>query len=173
MIDLSKLSRRCRVRVLRDADADAILALCRENTQYYAYCGRQTSREEILRDLHITPPGKTLADKYYVGFFDGDSLVAVMDLIDGYPEERDCFIGFFMMNKSLQGRGIGSEIIGEVCACLGKSGYGAVLLGIDRDNPQAAHFWRKNGFSVIRQVEQEGGMILVARKSLLCSGDCS
>ena len=149
MIDLSKLSRRCRVRVLRDADADAILALCRENTQYYAYCGRQISREEILRDLHITPPGKTLADKYYVGFFDGDILAAVMDLIDGYPEERDCFIGFFMMNKSLQGR------------------------GIDRDNPQAAHFWRKNGFSVIRQVEQEGGMILVARKSLLCSGDCS
>ena len=96
-----------------------------------------------------------------------------MDLVDGYPEERDCFIGFFMMNKSLQGRGIGSKIIGEVCACLGKSGYGAVLLGIDRDNPQAAHFWRKNGFSVIRQVEQEGGMILVARKSLLCSGDCS
>ena len=120
MIDLTKLSRRCRVRVLRDADADAILALCRANTQYYAYCGRQTSREEILRDLHITPPGKTLADKYYVGFFDGDSLVAVMDLIDGYPEERDCFIGFFMMNKSLQGRGIGSEIIGEVCACLGE-----------------------------------------------------
>ena len=173
MIDLSKLSNRYRVRPMREADADAILALCRENTQYYAYCGRQISREEILRDLHITPPGKTLADKYYVGFYDGDILAAVMDLIDGYPEERDCFIGFFMMNKSLQGRGIGSEIIGEVCACLGKSGYGAVLLGIDRDNPQAAHFWRKNGFSVIRQVEQEGGMILVARKSLLCSGDCS
>lgn len=167
MIDPMSLSTRFRVRVLRDADADAILALCRENTQYYEYRGRQTSREEILRDLLITPPGKTPTDKYYLGFFDGGRLVAVLDLIDGYPEESQCFIGFFMMDKALQGRGIGSAVVGEVLAALADLGYTDVLLGIDKANPQSTHFWRKNGFTVIREVEQESGTVLLAKKSLL------
>ena len=39
-------------------------------------------------------------------------------------------------------------------------------LGIDKDNPQSNHFWRKNGFEVIREVEIEEGIILVAEKQL-------
>lgn len=38
--------------------------------------------------------------------------------------------------------------------------------GIDKDNPQSNHFWRKNGFEIIREVEIEEGMILVAEKQL-------
>ena len=41
-----------------------------------------------------------------------------------------------------------------------------VLLGIDKENPQSNHFWTKNGFSVIKEVEQEEGTILVAEKIL-------
>ena len=40
------------------------------------------------------------------------------------------------------------------------------LLGIDKENPQSNHFWAKNGFSVIREVEQDEGTILVAEKCL-------
>ena len=39
-------------------------------------------------------------------------------------------------------------------------------LGIDKDNPQSNYFWRKNGFEVIREVEIEEGIILVAEKQL-------
>jgi RimJ/RimL family protein N-acetyltransferase len=166
MIDLTKLSRRCRVRVLRDADADAILALCRANTQYYAYCGRQTSREEILRDLHITPPGKTLADKYYVGFFDGDILVAVMDLIDGYPDADTAFIGFFMLARERQGRGLGSAMIAEALAYLTALGYSAVRLCIDEGNPQSTAFWTRNGFHVLKRIPREKGCVLLAERPL-------
>ena len=167
MIDISKLSGRYHIRPMEAADADDILALCRGNALYYRYCGMEATREQVLTDLHLAPPEVDPGDKHYVGFYQDGALAAVMDLIDGYPEERDCFIGFFMMNKSLQGRGIGSELIREVCACLGENGYGAVRLGIDKANPQSTHFWKKNGFAVIRQVEQQGGTVLVARKSLL------
>ena len=40
------------------------------------------------------------------------------------------------------------------------------MLGIDKNNPQSNHFWRKNGFEVIREVVQEEGTILVAEKEL-------
>lgn len=52
-------------------------------------CGKQPSRELILHDLHITPPNTSADAKYYVGFYDGDILVAIMDLIDGYADS-DC-----------------------------------------------------------------------------------
>lgn len=47
-----------------------------------------------------------------------------------------------------------------------ETGLKRVCLGIDKENPQSNAFWTKNGFSVIREVEQEEGIILLAEKSL-------
>ena len=166
MFDLSKLSTQYHVRPMHDADADAILAFCLQNDQYYRYCGKQPSRELILHDLRITPPNTSADAKYYVGFYDGEILVAILDLIDGYPDSETAFVGFFMMNRQLQGRQIGTSVIQELCLYLKETGLKRVLLGIDKDNPQSNAFWAKNGFSVIREVEQEEGAILVAEKGL-------
>ena len=166
MFDLSKLSTQYRVRYMDDSDADALLGFCLQNDQYYRYCGKQPSRELILHDLHITPPNTPADAKYYVGFYDKDVLVAIMDLIDGYPDSDTAFIGFFMMNRQLQGRQIGTHIIQELCLYLKETSLKRFLLGIDKENPQSNHFWAKNDFSVIREVEQDEGTILVAEKCL-------
>lgn len=166
MLDISKLSSRYDVRLMCDSDADDILDFCRQNTQYYQYCGKQTSKALILNDLHMTPPGIEMSSKYYVGFYDRTVFVAIMDLIDGYPSNGYGYIGFFMMNKQLQGRQIGSGIIQEVCQYLRETGIAAVRLAIDKENPQSTHFWKKNGFLVMKEVEQNGGTLLVAEKTL-------
>ncbi len=165
-IDLSQLSRTYAVRRLDDADTDSILSFCRKNTQFYEYCKAEPTREQVLSDLHIAPPGIDEADKYYIGFYQDGILTAVMDLIDGYPEPENAFIGFFMMNKDVQGRGIGSAIIQETAAYLKTAGKTAIRLAIDKDNPQATHFWKKNGFAVIREAPQDGWTALVAEKTL-------
>ena len=94
MFDLSKLSTQYRVRYMNDSDTDALLDFCLQNDQYYRYCGKQPSRELILHDLHITPPNTSADAKYYIGFYDGDILVAIMDLIDGYPAINPISINF-------------------------------------------------------------------------------
>ena len=166
MLDITKFSSRYTVHLMGEQDADAILALCLQNTQFYRYCGKQPSRELILHDLRVTPPGIDASAKYYVGFYDGAAPIAVMDLIDGYPEGASCFIGFFMMDRRLQGRQIGSGIIRELCRYLKEAGYASVLLAIDKGNPQSTHFWTKNGFRILREAEQDGGVLLVAEKTL-------
>ncbi len=166
MIETGKLSRRYAVRKLGDEDADAILSLCRENTQFYRYCEAEPTKEQVLRDLHLTPPDTPLSDKYYVGFYEGETLVAVLDIVDGYPEPAYAFIGFFMMKRSMQGNGLGSALIGDVAAYLKESGKTTIRLAIDRDNPQSNHFWKKNGFRVIREVDRDGWTLLVAEKQL-------
>ena len=116
--------------------------------------------------MAITPPGIPMEQKYYIGFYEGAELAAVMDLIDGYPEVHCAFIGFFMLHGRLQGCGIGSQIVGEVFTYLRKRNMRRCQLGIDKDNPQSNHFWKKNGFAVIREVERDNGTILLAEKKL-------
>lgn len=165
-IDIKMFSNRYDVRKLHQDDVELIYSFCKRNIQYYEYCGKEPSVELIERDLEITPPELSIEQKYYVGFFDRNKLVAVMDLEDGYPDEDYAYIGFFMMNHELQGNGIGTQIISEVFEYLRELGFQKCMLGIDKDNPQSNHFWKKNGFEVIREVVQEEGAILVAEKKL-------
>ena len=166
MIELSKISRTYDVRRLDDSDVDIILSLCQKNTQFYEFCEAEPTWEQVLNDLHITPPGIGMADKYYIGFYKDETLIAIMDLIDGYPEAAIVFIGFFMMNKDLQGHGTGTEIIRETAAYLKSAGKTSIRLAIDKANPQSTHFWKKNGFLMIKEVDRNGWTVLVAEKRL-------
>ena len=137
MIELSKISRIYDIRRLDDSDVDSILKFCQKNTQFYECCEAEPTREQVLNDLHIAPPGVGMADKYYIGFYKDETLIAIMDLIDGYPEPAIAFIGFFMMNKDLQGQGTGTEIIQETAAYLKTAGKTLIRLAIDKANPQS------------------------------------
>ena len=95
-----------------------------------------------------------------------NELIAIMDLIDGYPDETYAFIGFFMMHPLYQGKEIGSSIIGEVCQYLIQIGKKKVRLAIDKENPQSNHFWKKNGFEVLKEVKRNEWIILIAEKIL-------
>ena len=165
-MDFSALSKRYSIRRMDDSDADSILELCKGNEQYYLYCQARPSREQILNDLHITPPGIDPSAKYYIGFYQGNTLVAVMDLIDGYPAPGTAFIGFFMMRKEFQGNQVGSAIIRETAAYLKTLGMTAIQLGIDKGNPQSTHFWKKNGFVVKEEIDRGDWTVLLAEKAL-------
>ena len=110
----------------------------------------------------------SLYDKYYFGFFDDRKLVAVMDLVDGYPSPDVAYIGFFMMNPQYQGKQTGTAIISDVLDYLKSTGKRAVRLAIDKGNPQSSHFWEKNGFTVIYEADVNGWTKMVAEK-ILCT----
>ena len=141
-------SQKYAVRPLTAGDVDKILALCAENEQFYRYHPPLATRESVLEDMTALPPGKNAADKHYLGFFDGEGLVAVLDLIERYPQEDGAYIGFFMTRKAVQGRGVGSALIGELLNELREEGFRRVRLAVDRGNPQSKAFWEKNGFAL-------------------------
>lgn len=152
-INLKLLSDTLTVRKLHATDADLIYNLCADNQLFYQYHPPFVTRESILQDMEALPPGKDASDKFYVGFFDEEVLVAVLDLILDYPAKGTDFIGFFMMNANLQGRGAGSKIIQECLAFLKTTGCRKVRLGVDQGNPQSSAFWQKNGFHVISEAQ--------------------
>ena len=166
MIDISRLSKRYSVRILEEADIEMLVEICKQNTVFYEYTEAHPTKENILDDMKATPPGIDMQDKYYFGFFDGRELVAIMDLIDGYPKAEIAYIGFFMMNPQYQGKQIGTAIIDEVIDYLLSTGKTSVRLAIDKGNPQSTHFWNKNGFDVLSEADVNGWTKLVAERKL-------
>ena len=143
--DLAGLSATYQVRRLMETDIPTILTLCQGNSKYYQHCPPAVSGETIWHDMNALPPGKTMEDKYYLGFFEEDTLVAVLDLIIGFPDEKTAFWGFFMMNREYQGKGIGSKLVEEIINGL-KEDFTAVRLGYVKGNEQSERFWKKNHF---------------------------
>ena len=137
------------VRPLTAADVDAILALCAGNEQFYRCHPPLATKESVLEDMAALPPGKCAEDKHYLGFFDGETLVAVLDLIERYPQDDTAYIGFFMTKKERQGCGLGSTLIGELLDELRRERFRKVRLAVDRGNPQSKAFWEKNDFALM------------------------
>ena len=165
-LDLKIFSKTYSIKELTSDDVEMIFSFCKSNTQYYEYCGKDISVELIENDIHALPPETDKDQKYYVGFFENDKFIALLDLICGYPNKEDAFIGFFMMSHELQGKGLGSKIISELLEYLKIQGFKKCQLGIDKENPQSNHFWKKNGFETVREVAVDGHPILVAEKQL-------
>ncbi len=160
------LSKQYKVRKMTNEDIDIILSLCVQNPLYYQYCPPFVNKELIKEDLISLPPNTTKEDKLYVGYFDNEKLIAVMDLIIHYPDEKTAFVGFFMAEKSIQGKGISSSIIAELVQYLTENDFEQIQLAWIKENPQAEHFWKKNRFEVIKETKSldDRDVILAQRK---------
>ena len=145
-MNIQSLSAKYLVRPLKEADIPEVFALCQGNPLYYQFCPPAVTKESIKRDMAALPEGKTLADKYYLGYYSDGLLIAVMDLIAGYPHAETAFIGFFMMNQHWQGKNIGTDIITQACRYLKRVGFSEVRLGYAKGNSQSEAFWLKNHF---------------------------
>ena len=115
--------------MMGESDVERIYELCRKNSLYYQYCPPLVSEESIICDMNALPQNKDMQDKYYIGYYDGERLIAVMDLIMDFPDETTAFIGFFMTDVAIQNTGIGSGIIKDLCVCLAQIGISKVRLG--------------------------------------------
>ena len=174
-MDINGLSDQYTVEVLSDKDIPAVLKLSESNPQYFHYFPPAASTESIKADMQELPEGISLEDKYYVGFWEkskksisnlSPQLVAVMDLILKYPDDKTALIGFFMVDASFQGKGIGSSIVDEICSCL-KSQFDFVRLGYVQGNLQAENFWLKNEFKPTGTIKKIAGIdVVVAQRSI-------
>lgn len=167
MLSIEDFSKEYKVKTITPSDVTQVFSLCRKNELYYQHRPPFVTEQSILDDLKALPKGKSIDDKYYVGFFDGSQLIAVMDLIVGYPSVSTAFIGFFMTDVSIQHQGIGTKIIQELSQYLKNRSYRQVRLGWVKGNPQSEAFWHKNGFvetGVSHEID--GYTLIVAQQDL-------
>ena len=156
---ISQCSNHYQVRELVDADLKQVFAFYQTNPLYFEHFPPLPSLESLANDLVECPPGKELSDKYFLGFWDKERLVAILDLIDGYPTAEIAYIGLFMVDSRLAGQGLGSKIIAELLSQLATH-FKRMRIGYVESNPQSSHFWSKVGFCPTGEVKELAGKII-------------
>jgi len=145
-LPIERLSGEYSVRELSAADIPEMLRVARNNPLFYQYMRPDPTEENLAADLLALPPRRTLADKHFFGWFAGEKLVAMMDLIWRHPKPDMAFIGWFILDSAIQGKGLGRRLVGEVLTMLKSQGVNEVRLGRIEGNPQSEHFWHVCGF---------------------------
>ncbi len=163
---METLSSRFTVTSIKEDALQQVLDLYESNPLFFKYCPPRPSLETVKEDISRLPDGKSSEDKLYIGFLDENRLVAVMDFVRAYPDEETVFIGFFMLNKAYQGKGLGSQIFQEASAYFAKD-FKKMRLAYVKGNPQAQHFWKKQGFTPTgTEIEQELYTVIIMEKPL-------
>ena len=163
-MDITTISKHFSTRLLNETDIEDIYNLCKENKLYYHHCPPMITYDLIKEDMYGLPKGKELKDKYYYGYFDKDKLIAIVDLIDGYPTDTCAYIGLFMLDVNYQRKGLGTTLINELTDYLIQHNFTEIQLGYVKTNPQAAHFWSKLGFVQCREEVDFGEYFVISVK---------
>ena len=143
-MNISGLSTKYEVSPVSVDNVKEIYELCMKNTLFYLYCPPYVTESSILEDLR---PSKSNRVNINLGFYDHGKLIAILYLVDNYPEEGTVFIRLFMTDVSVQHKGVGTLIISELSAALALQGYKKLRLGWVEGNLQSQNFWQKNVFT--------------------------
>jgi len=142
-----------RIKEITKDDYDDLYNLELLNIDYYMCThGRAVTYEESIKDTIDLPPNTTYDQKFYIGFFSNDKLVAVMDYIEHYPTKDIIWIGFFMIDVNVKRKKIGTKIITEFINVLEKNNIQKLQLGCVDSNNVALRFWKSFGMNEIRRV---------------------
>jgi len=114
----------------------------------------EVTRKECVDDITALPPGKGLEDKTYVGIYEGSELIAAVDLIAGYPDEKTEYLGLLILAVPKHGLGIGKKILDVITTSAKEKGFEYIELACHKTNEIGFAFWSKNGFEVIRTSER-------------------
>lgn len=155
-LDIGALATEHEVRRITEADISDVYRLCKTNKRYYHTMHTVPTRESLTEVISELPGDTGEQNKFFVGFYDDEELIAVMDLITQYPERDSAFIGWFMVDGEMHGRGIGSQIIADVRAALCGAGYSKLSLGCVKENVDAIAFWEGQGFAATGEESVSG-----------------
>ena len=156
-LDIESLSSEYKVKRITRSDISDVYDLAKANTKYYSCMNTEPTPDSLTEVISEVPDGAGETDKFFVGFYDkDDKLTAVMDLITGYPEKDDAFIGWFMVDAELQGKGIGSQIFADVRAAMKAQNYDKLSLECASCNEEAIDFWSSQGFGITGKEKDRG-----------------
>lgn len=147
-------------------DAAQVLDLYSSNPEYFVCCPPFPDIDSVISDISSFPDTLKETDKRFYGYYLDEELVAVMDLLYGYPAQDILWIGLLMVRKEYQKQGIASSLISELIES--SSSYASIRLAYMNDNHQAGKFWLKRGFTEIEYLDDKTIMELKTQSENDC-----
>ena len=145
------------IRPVEEADLDPVLALLRTDPDYFDLDGRQPDLDGLRASLTALPPRCAPEQKHYVAFWRDGKPRAVLDWVEGYPREQTLWVGLFLVEKSLQGQGVGKRLMSALPGAAWDGGMDSLRLACLEHNGNGHRFWETLGFRDLRKGEALSG----------------
>ena len=157
-LNFEALSTEYAVKRITEGDITDVYRLCRGNRRYYRELHERPSLQALTEVITEVPEGSSAESKLFTGFYDKETggLIAVLDLITGYPEKDSAFIGWFMVDAKLQGQGIGTQLFSDIRAAMKAQGFSRLTLTARAECKEALDFWQKQGFTKLSEEADTG-----------------
>jgi RimJ/RimL family protein N-acetyltransferase len=94
----------------------ALLQQCLEDAPAYwqRISGQGPKPEDGKNTFEAIPPGKSYSDKLVLGFFLGNEIIGIADLIRGYPNAETAMLGLLLIRERYQRQGLGTQSYGKI-----------------------------------------------------------
>lgn len=142
------------IRPVEEEDLDEVLALQKGNQDFFdTIHSGEFGRTELEESISELPPNTRPEQKHYLGLWHREELQAVLEYVEGYPEEGTLWIGFFMVDKERQRSGVGRTLIRAFEAAARRQEKD-IQLGCNVENEKGRAFWEAMGFTPLREACQ-------------------
>jgi ribosomal protein S18 acetylase RimI-like enzyme len=143
-------------KVLGPNDEAQLRELLESDSDYFKIANDEPPRpgeaKSLLSDL---PEAKGQHDKFVYAVFDhSGTLVAVFDLVRGYPDDKTWFLGFLFVVPNKRNMGLGSHLLEAICTHVKQGGGAAIRLGVVRENFRARALYGRTGFLFLYERER-------------------
>lgn len=106
--------------------------------------------------LNTLPLGVKPQDRQLWGIFDGDNLVAIVDLIANFPVKNTWSLGHFIIDKNYRLKGLGLYLYSHIEKYVRlNSNCESIRIIVQTSNTVAMQFWKRNGFESVKLVKQK------------------
>jgi ribosomal protein S18 acetylase RimI-like enzyme len=159
LLDLKqKYSNQYTIAPISEENLDLVFPVLESNEYFYSRTQHHpVTKEELAADIYALPPNTSLSQKHFIAFFEKESAdcFAVLDIVEGYPDAKTVYLGFFILKVSSQNKGLGASILRTLSVLAIQNGFTRIELGCYEENEIGYKFWLRMGFSVIRTSERE------------------
>lgn len=134
------------VRRVNAADATRVQALFALDPEYWSHVeGAPLRDDEAVITLDERPPDFPIEHKH--AFLVDE--VALLDMLEGYPDAQTWFLGLIFLAPSVRGRGLGTRLVEAVCDHARSHGARALRLAVAVQHPDARRLYDRLGFRFI------------------------
>jgi ribosomal protein S18 acetylase RimI-like enzyme len=158
---------------LGPADAARLQPLLERCADYYLLAdGAHPRPEEALQEITALPPNRLPEEKFAFGIFEGETMVAYLDLMRDYPKAGEWWIGFLLIDPDWRRRGLGGRLYRAAAELIRGAGATHILLGVLEQNARGQRFWTAMGFAesarsrYVSPITAQESVVLVMRAAL-------
>lgn len=113
--------------------------------------GNTPSFETLMDSLKALPKNSSYEDKFFEIIYLNRKPIGIVDIIYHYPDHSSSFIGLFLIDGDLHGKGFGKYVYNKIENRLKSNEVKTIKLGVLENNERALGFWKKNGFKILEK----------------------